>query len=967
MAEQPAYLQHSAINLHKESINNVNLPPTSSTLRILQINIRGMNKFNKLDSLCLAVQELKQVIDVIVVGETWIKKDRAEFYNVPGYRSTHSCRKTSAGGLAIFVRNGLRYDQRKNIAVNGYHHIELLLHTSKPISLHGIYRPPDFDSARFTAFIEEIVSTARPNQPCFVVGDMNVPVNDQDNRETRVYTQLLSSYNMIVTNNQVTRPASNNILDHVVCSMEESASLTNYTIDCPLSDHSYVLTVYSTKERQEIRTLRKTLVNQRRVNEQFGAFLRSMQLDMLSVNERLVAVTDKYREILQGNTTELLAEVKVKNNCCPWYNYDMWKLGKIKDNVYHRWKSNRRDSNLTDLLAHINRRFAACKKKAKIEYYQRQLNTTNPKTLWSRINEILGRKQKKDTSVKLVVDETEVHEPTEVAEALNKYFAAVGENLASSLESDGDINRFNTIKRKNLSIFLRPSSKREVKTIIDGLNVSKATGYDGFPVLALKLHSELLSSLISRCFNDSVSQGSYPPCLKSALVIPIFKKGDPLDPTNYRPISVLPAINKVFEKLVYSRLLNFFCKTKLLYPHQFGFRQGSSTEVAVLELVDEISRALDRKMLAGSVFLDLSKAFDTINHPMLLKKLDAYGVRGLPNDYLRSYLTDRQQQVVVSGSRSVFLNIRTGVPQGSNLGPLLFLVYVNDIAELHLSGKVKLFADDTVLLYENKSPGVMIQLMKIDMECILGYLGNNLLALNLEKTKMMLFRNSQTVVPPHPPLNVANEVIEEVQSFKYLGVHLDNRLTWRKHIDEVVSSCSALCGILRKLAWILPQHALLKIYYAFINSKYQYGIAIWGTACRTFLKDVQTQQNRCIKAIFRLPFLYPTFDLYASQQHSILPILGMFKLKVSVLMYKIETGQLHHNWRFTRAVHQHFTRQAGDFQQERFRTEIGRRRFTNLGADIYNQVPDLIKNLPELTSFKSRLKYHLKEHLSSIL
>lgn len=967
MAAQLTSFQHSATNLHVETTTNLNLPPTASDLRILQINIRGMNDLNKLDSLCVAVQELKAVIDVIVVGETWIKKSRADYYNIPGYTSTHSCRKTSSGGLAIFVRDGLQFDQRKNVAENGYHHIEVLIHASKPISVHGIYRPPDFDAARFTSFIEEMVSTARPNQPCFVIGDMNVPVNAQDNRETRVYTQLLSSYNMIVTNNQVTRPASNNILDHVVCSIEESANVANYTIDCPLSDHSYVLTVYNTKSRQETRTLRKSLVNQRQVNEQFESFLRGAQLDTLTVNERLMSVTEKYREILQANTTVLSAEVKVKNNCCPWYNYDMWKLGRIKDNIYQRWKRNRQDGYLTDLLAHVNIRFATCKKKAKVEYYQQQLNTTNPKALWSRINELLGRKRKKDTGLKLMVNETEVSESKQVAEALNQHFTAVGEILASSLESNGDINRFNTIRRKNLSIFLRPSSTTEVKAIIDGLDVSKATGYDGFPVLALKLHSELLSPLISNCFNDSVSQASYPPCLKTALVIPIFKKGDPLDPTNYRPISVLPSINKVFEKLVYSRLLNFFCKTELLYQHQFGFRQGSSTEVAVLELVDEISRALDEKLLAGSVFLDLSKAFDTINHTMLLKKLDAYGVRGHPNDYLRSYLTGRLQQVVVSGSRSDLRNVQTGVPQGSNLGPLLFLVYVNDIAELNLNGKVKLFADDTVLSYENKCPVEMVQQMKTDMECILGYLENNLLALNLDKTKMMLFRNSQTVVPTHPPLHVANEVIEEVTSFKYLGVTLDNRLTWRTHIDEVVSSCSALCGILRKLAWTLPRHALLKIYYAFINSKYQYGIQIWGTACRTYLKDLQTQQNRCIKAIFKLPFLYPTIDLYDTQQHNILPILGMFKLKIAVLMYKIQTGQLHHNWRFTSADHQHFTRQAGDIVRERFRTEIGRRRFKNLGPDIYNQIPAEIKNLEAVALFKSRMKSYLRERLSTIL
>lgn len=169
---------------------------------------------------------------------------------------------------------------------------------------------------------------------------------------------------------------------------------------------------------------------------------------------------------------------------------------------------------------------------------------------------------------------------------------------------------------------------------------------------------------------------------------------------------------------------------------------------------------------------------------MLLKKLDAYGVRGLPNDYLRSYLSGRQQQVVVSGTCSDLRYIQSGVPQGNNLGPMLFLIYVNGIAGLNLTGRVKLFADDTVLSYANKSPVEMIQQMKNDMECIQEYLENNLLALNIGKTKMVLFRNSRTVVPPHPPLCVANQVIEEVTSFKYLGVYLEN--TYRRNYFKLL-------------------------------------------------------------------------------------------------------------------------------------------------------------------------------------
>lgn len=398
----------------------------------------------------------------------------------------------------------------------------------------------------------------------------------------------------------------------------------------------------------------------------------------------------------------------------------------------------------------------------------------------------------------------------------------------------------------------------------------------------------------------------------------------------------------------------------------FGYRQKSSTEVAVLELADDIASSIDRKLSAGVVFLDLSKAFDTINHHILLQKLDAYGIRGAANDYLRSYLTNRQQQVVVSGIRSTTCTISCGVPQGSNLGPLLFLIYVNDIAKLELKGKLRLFADDTAISYEATNVYELSEDMSTDLHIVTSYLENNLLALNLQKTKTMLFGAKDT--QGHPVLTINGVVIEEVDQFKYLGVLIDSQLKWDAHIREVVAKCSSLCGILRRLSSFVPQQVLLKMYYAFIHSRYQYGISAWGSTYNTYLKEIQIQQNRCIKAFYRFSYLQPTNTLYTEMEHNILPIAGLYTMRAGIIMFKIVHNiNLHHNWIFNTAAHQYRTRQAHLLQRSGFRTEIGRRRVENMEPRIYNQLPESIKNSNSINMFRKCLRIHIRNNINNFI
>lgn len=334
------------------------------------------------------------------------------------------------------------------------------------------------------------------------------------------------------------------------------------------------------------------------------------------------------------------------------------------------------------------------------------------------------------------------------------------------------------------------------------------------------------------------------------------------------------------------------------------------------------------------------------------------------NDLIHSYLSDRKQEVVVSGTRSEMHNIRCGVPQGSNIGPLLFLIYVNDIENLNIRGHPRLFADDTAISYKGKGRAEILQNMSDDLHLITSYLENNLLALNLQKTKVMVFGDKQDQVTTHSTLIVNGVVIEEVSNFKHLGVHIDNRLRWDVHIREIVTSCSSLSGMLWKLSTFVPQHVLLKIYFAFIHTRYQYGIAVWGSSYNTHLKEVQIQQNRCLKAIFKLPFLFPTHDLYSNQEHSILPIKGLFNYQIGIIMFKVVNRlNLHHNWQFNAATHQHRTRYAHLLRQTEFRTEIGRKRFQNVGPNIFNNLPEDVKSADSIEIFKKKLRTYVKTNI----
>lgn len=370
--------------------------------------------------------------------------------------------------------------------------------------------------------------------------------------------------------------------------------------------------------------------------------------------------------------------------------------------------------------------------------------------------------------------------------------------------------------------------------------------------------------------------------------------------------------------MLINRFIPFLKQHNVLYSFQYGFRQGSSTATATVELLDDIIKGIDEKQIVGALFLDLRKAFDTLNHAILLDKLEAYGIRGIANEIVRSYLQDRKQFVTIGDSQSSLKSSGVGVPQGSNIGPLLFLLYVNDLNRLQLKGTPRLFADDTALFYPHLDADAIVEHMTEDLSILSQYFSSNLLSLNVMKTKYMMFHSSRKIFQQRNQVLLNSSCIEQVSSFKYLGLMLDSTLSWANHIKNVEKKVSSLCGIMRRVSHFVSRRILLNFYFAHIHSRLSYLIIAWGRASKSSLKKLQTLQNRCLKTIFSKPFLFPTLQLYSDVSHNILPIHSLCKIQTLIFVHDtLHNNLFHHNIQLPSISHGYRTRRTHNLLQNR--------------------------------------------------
>ena len=440
-----------------------------------------------------------------------------------------------------------------------------------------------------------------------------------------------------------------------------------------------------------------------------------------------------------------------------------------------------------------------------------------------------------------------------------------------------------------------------------------------------------ISEPLTRLFNLSLSQGIMPNLLKISKITPVDKGGEITDPTNFRPISTLSAFTQVFEKLAYKQLISYFEKLDILFEYQFGFRKGRSTAQAITEIADTLRKAIDSNLYTCGVFLDFSKAFDTVNHSILLHKLESYGIRGIPLAWFESYLTNRKQYVALGDTQSSYQTMVCGVPQGSSLGPFLFLVYINDLPNCSEVLSFKIFADDTNLFVSNKDLKSLELQMNLELSKVKEWCDINKLSINLKKTNYMIVKplrkkNTNIII------NIANRdgschALERKDHIKYLGVLIDSSLTWRYHISYVCSKLSRNTGVISKLRHYLPLKHLTQIYYNLIYPYISYAIVAWGSTSKTNLQKIQTKQNHVVRLMF-----FAT--LSGKNTCSALPLLNILEILTVTNVYRLHALKFIHAWhkgtlpelfnrffQYASNVHNYNTRYAANQNLHKFRVK----------------------------------------------
>ena len=555
-----------------------------------------------------------------------------------------------------------------------------------------------------------------------------------------------------------------------------------------------------------------------------------------------------------------------------------------------------------------------------------------------------------------------------MAESLNDFFVNIGSSVEAKISKSQ--NRFSSFlgSANNKSIFLQPCTSTEILEIISNMKSSKSSGPNSISTNLLIEFSQMLVCPLVLIIDMSLKQGIFPSLNKEADVCAIHKKDEKTRCENYRPISLLPNISKMFERVMYTRLEAFLNMTETIYKFQFGFRKNYLTNHALLSIVGQIRSALDKNMFACGVFIDLEKAFDTVNHQILLYKLNHYEIRGVANKWFSSYLSNRYQKVALNGESSQRLPITCGVPQGSILGPLLFLLYINDMHLAMEHSTIYHFADDTNLLYSSKSLKILRKRLNKDLQLLYDWLCSNRLSLNAGKTEFIVFRPSRHKTSERLTLKLHQTKLFESAKIKYLGLILDNKLSWKFHIAELSKKLSRTVGLLYKVRHMCPTNVLRSLYYSLFNSHLSYGLVLWGNANRSYINKIKSLQKRALKSMV---FASNDTNIDINRVHCDLKILNLdhqLQVQLSSLMWDYDNNTLPPSLRthFKRAnlVHSYSTRAAskGSLHHCKVRTDkYGIKSFKYQGVKLLNELKNMsiYKDASSKGTFLKELKSDL--------
>ena len=960
--------------------HNINV---TDGFNLLHHNSRSLLAEGRLPDYGVLLESIDNPFHIIGLSETWLNLENTDDAVIEGFDHIYVVRPTdcsinnkeTGGGLSFFIRKGVNYKVCENMKIVQPFMESLFIEVfrnNKTYMIGLIYRVPNTNIDSFINKLNELIEPIKNRHEVILLGDFNIDLL-QANRYSTEFQNMLQSNYLVPSILEATRVAlvNRNGENHITETLIDNIFINRSTdfksglIYSSITDHYPIFTtILDNSPHANNDIVPKT--TQCRIIDDFKIrkFKSALQISFLNSLQNIENAQSAFTHFL--NIFDSLYDkhfpivtklVKEKSLLKPWVTEILIQRIKIRDKLakkYNKGKISR------DIYTRFRNKLTSQLRTAKSNYYKSEFSKFhgNGKKTWAIINSNL-RKKIRPSTVNLKENDNIVNSEA-VPNKFIEYFSNIASQLASEVSPSNNSAASYLKNRNSNSFFIIPIVSKEIEIAITQLKSSSSLLSISSAVL--ECVKDVISHHLSNIFNLCLNQGYFPDELKLGRITPIHKKGSKLLVNNYRPVCNLSPFSKIFERIVYNRMLEYIQKFNVFSKTQFGFRKEMGTETALVEFTDFIHKGLSKRSNVGAIFMDLSKAFDVMDHSILKIKLEHYGFRGNFLDFLMSFLTQRKYYVHVNGHSSDIKTVNIGVPQGSTLGPLLFLIFINDMKNCSILLKFIQFADDTTILFSSNDIDILNEILEREANKVISWFNANKLIINVSKTSCMLFSNKRCV----PQLNITlnNTVLEVQTETTFLGVVIDNKLSWKAHISFISSKISKSIAILRLLRYSFPKNILRMIYMSLVFSHINYCNLIWGSANKTNLEPLFKLQKKAVRLVNNSQYLDHTDPIFYSLK--ILTIHKVFQLNCLIFIHKcLKKGKFpdfRNRFKKNSECHTYRTRINHLYRIPPERLDICRNSYFAQGLTLWNSLDDRVKLTNNLDTFKNKIKFLLLEN-----
>ena len=895
---------------------------------------------------------------LVFLTETHIvDADCFDQYSIPGYKVVFCLSHSRhTGGVAIYAKESVEFSVRLNEAVENNWFLGISVERGMQMGLYGVlYHSPSSSDQRFLEILENwwesFVDLSKLN---VIAGDFNIDwLNDINSRHLR---QLTSFFNLKQTVRDFTRISlhSRTLIDHVFSNFDSVHSSTQ--ADCKISDHETIfVNVENDQNREESRVKVKCW---KRYSKQAVSHLVAGSLDFAPINgtlnDKARLLTDALKECTNNLVSEKYIDLSTSNR---WYSLDLRRLKRKRDKKYRKFCRTNSEVHWQQYTSARNV-YSRALKNTRCEYIQRKIDQhqNNSKELWKILKNLIKAKNNSSKSITF----TGVQEDAEpvIAEKFNRYFVNSVELINQSIETVSEpVEITQPISASRFNGFT-PITFAELRDIC--FNLRKSAGIDNVNAKVIQDCFYVIGHDLLDLVNESLQTGHVPKVWKESLVIPIPKVNGTDKAEEYRPINMLHILEKVLETAVKGQLIHYLNINNLLIPEQSGYREGHSCETALNLVLAKWKENIEAKDTVFAVFLDLKRAFETISRPLLLQTLKRFGIVDRAYEWFESYLTERKQRTRFNDFVSGSMDNGLGVPQGSVLGPVLFILYINDMKRVLRFCDINLFADDTVLFITARNLEEAVLHLNEDLLSLARWLKFKKLKLNISKTKYMIISSANARADVN--ISIDGETLERVREIKYLGVIIDDKLTFKSHIDNIIKKVAKKYGIMCRLKNELTVTSKIQLYKSLISPHLDFCSSILFLANNTQILRLQRLQNKVMRLILRCTrYTSSSFMLDALQWLSVKQRIYYLTM---VFIYKILNGLVPRYLcdRIERGndIHRYNTRSATDARTPNFLFSRSQNSLLYKGINFFNSMPGNVKRAVTIAEFRTMCLAHVK-------